>query len=173
MRITCFALEIECRLLTAAHNWQDKHGKHRQECKLTSEDVTCPSTVSWKHLPTCPFCRWCGLTWPWLFPLVCGCRLLCSVDDSCALPGWERCWTECAPSVVASLWPGWTRATWWILTVASGGCCMWTFTRDGWWNTAAGQRREFRQEAWEFHRLTSRTNDVKGSNFSHETNAHY
>lgn len=93
---------------------------------------TCPSTVSWKHLPTFPFWRMWVVAWPWPFPLACGCLLLCSLEYSCPFPGWERCWTEWAPSVVAGLCPGWTRATWWIWTSASGGCWMWTLTKDGW-----------------------------------------
>lgn len=63
------------------------------------------------------------------------CLLLWSLVGSCPFPGWERCWTEWAPSVVADLCPGWTRATWWIWTSASGGCWMWTFTNDGWRDT--------------------------------------
>lgn len=92
---------------------------------------TCPSTVSWKHLPTISFCRLCVLAWPFSCPLEGNCLLPCSLGCSCPFPGCERCWTEWTPSVLASLCPGWTRATWWTWTSASGGCWMWTFTKDG------------------------------------------
>lgn len=105
-------------------------------CSQSSLNVftwhTFPSTVSWKHLPTCPFSLICGLWWfcPWFWPVLC--TLICPLPFPLALiwlfPGWDRCCTECP---VSAVWPGFTRATWWIWTWASGGCWTCTFTSEG------------------------------------------
>lgn len=93
---------------------------------------TFPSTVSWKHLPTCPFCLIFVLWWfcPWFWPVLC--TLFCPLPFPLVLiwllPGWERCCTEWP---VSAVWPGLTRATWWIWTWASGGCWTCTFTSEG------------------------------------------
>ena len=99
-------------------------------CELL-KNFTWPSTVSWKHLPTCPFCLLRGL-WGLILPPL-PFPLLRPWSLPWPLAGWERCCTECEdPSLLwfRTPWPGLTRATWCTCTSASGGCWMCTFTMD-------------------------------------------